>query len=675
MKRFLSLVVVLCALTGGAQEAKRELSVVKNFIRSCVGDETIQKISRHEGGAAFLKRFFADQAWMEQFAGSGAWSINPWKGLKEENACAAKALEALDLLVWNDKDDFISTKIGRNIATALALNHGCDWTDEKLVEVMECYREWEKDGTLHESSRKHDVRQWREVLGFGQNAALPVEDLRWIHDFANVPEGRYYGVCWRCAYRLFNCFGASVHGPMYYAPWAHRWKTQELRYRVGGVCGALSKFGSHCAASHGVRSFTAGQPGHCAYMLWDYPSDRWGIAYAVTGHTGPHNSLGGQGFAALEEIDRYYRNPKRMTAEYLRWKGEYEKSMRMCPGNWCAAVSWYCALEAKNASAAEWEAFAAVVRETFAEAPAQGWQIYHAVLGKLKTRDQRLTAAQLGLKAMRENTAKTFEAPYWDDLCLKPLDKMFEKDDAAIWALFEAALDGQAKTPTFYRQTINWGAGRLMTDGANTKKFLTLVGKSAAKTGAELDFKGMILKASQTGDIEMFRQVYSLLDRLAPGSAPKANGKSWPKDFNGGQLLSGDGILMTSGTSNWDNPVTYRNALTPTGFSAGNAFHTGRDKKPWGMVKLPGSSDLTGLIVVNSGGGQNGPRQTPLRVWVSDNGIDFKEVFAAEKNEEEWRVTFPTPVKAQYVKVGRAPDAKEDVFHLYKILVYGKKLY
>ena len=676
MKRFFLFITVFGMAVGGfAKEAKRDPAVVKNYIRACVGEETIKKIAKHEGGAAFLKKFFGDQDWMEQFAGSGAWSIKPWKGIKEENECAAKALEALDLLVWNDKDDFISSKIGRNIATALALNHGIDWTEEKLVLVMECYREWAKDGTLHDDAWNHDVRAWREVLGFGQNAPLSVENLRWIHDFANVPAERYYGVCWRCAYRLFNCFGASVHGPMYYAPWQHRWNTQELRYRVGGVCGALSKFGSQCAAAHGIRAFTAGQTGHCAFVLWDYTVDRWGIAYSVTGHTGPHDSLGGQGFPALEEIERYYRNPKRMTAEYLRWKGNYEKSMKTCPGNWCAAVSWHCALEAKNASAAEWEAFGAAVRETFRDAPGQGWQLYLSYLDKVKTRDQKLEAAKKGLLAIKENPAKTFESPYWDDLCLKKLDKMFEKDENVVWELFETALEGQAKTPTFYRQTINWGAGRLMNDGPSTKRFLTTVAKSAAKSGAELDYKGMVRKASEAGDIEMFHQVYSLLDKLSPGTAPKANGKSWPKEFNGGQLLSPDGILMTSGTSNWDNPVTYRCALTPTGFEAGNAFHTDKDKAPWGMVKLPGSSDITGVIVVNSGGGQNGPRQVPLRVWTSEDGESFKQVYASETNEGEWKIQLPAPVKAQYVKVGRAPEAKEEVYHLYKILVYGKKLY
>ena len=665
---------VLTALISFAQAVKRDAAVVRNYIRSCVGEAAIKAIQGREGGGAFLKRFFADQRWMEQFAGSGPWSIDPYKGLKENNELAAKALEALDLLVWNDEGDFISTTIGRNIATALALSHGHDWDGEKLVRVMELYREWAGDGTLHVDSKKYDVRQWREVLGFGQNANLPVECLEWIHDFANVPSERYPGLCWQCHYRTFNCFGASVHGPQYYAPWEHRWNTQELRYRIGGVCGALSKFGSHGAASHGVRSFTAGQPGHCAYLVWNRDDDRWGTAYSVTGHTAPHNTLGGHDFAALEEQDRYYRNPKRMDAEYLRWKGEWEKSMRLCPGNWSAAVAWYCDLERRSASAAEWDAWAAAVRDTFAEAPSQGWQLYLPYLERIKGRDARLSAAKLALAAMKENKAPTVEAPYWADMALKPLDKLFPKDDKAMWEVFQSALDGQAGTPTFYRQTITWGAERLMADAAASKTFLAVVGKSAEKTGEKLDYKGMVLKASQSGDITMFRQVYSLMSKLSPGEEPKAKGKPWPTEAYGGTLLSPDGLLQTSGTSSWENPVTYRSGLTAADFDSGNAFHTAKEKAPWGMVVLPGSSDITGVTIVNVPG-QNSSRQVPIRVWTSDDGGEFTEVFASESNELEWKCQFKKPVKAKYIKVGRAPDAKEEFFHLRKILVYGKKLY
>ena len=672
-KLLLTFLLPLAALA--AEDAKRDPSVVKKYIRACVGDETLKTIQKHEGGKAFLSKFFTDTDWMEQFAGSGMWEIKPWKGLKDNTECAAKALQALDLLVWNDKDDFIDTKIGRNIATALALNHGIDWTDEKLVMVMECYREWAKNGTLVSDAWKHDVRQWREVLGFGQNADLSVENLRWIHDFANVDHPRYYDVCWQCTYRLFNCFGASVHTWMYYAPWEHRWNTQELRYRVGGVCGALSKFGSHCAAAHGIRSFTAGQPAHCAYLLWDYSVDRWGISYAVTAHTMPHNSLGGPGFAAVEEQNRYYSDPKRMKAEFFRWKGDYAKAMKQCPGNYHAAVNWYEELESKKASKEEWDRFADAVCATFNGFPSQGWVLIHGYLSHVDGREAKLAAVKKALLAIRESSEKTFENPYWDEIALEPIEKLFGTDEEALWGVFQAALDGQAKTTSFYRQTIAWGAKRLMTSSAASTRFLKVVGESALKSGEQLDFKSMVLKASQSQDIAMFKQVYALMDKLSPDASPKPGDKKWPLEMAGGKLLSPDGLLMTSSTSSWDQPTNYRNALDARDYKDGNAFHTDKDKSPWATVVLPGASDLTAIVAVNAGTNGNQNRQIPLRMWVSEDGKDWREVYQSETAEEEWVCTFPTPVKAKFVKVGRPPEAKQEFFHLHKILVYGKKLY
>lgn len=657
---------------GGSKDGQ----VVASYIAKTVGRDTLSEIGKLEGGASFLKKFFSDTAWMEQFAGSGMWSIKPWKGLKDDPADAQAALKALDLLVWNDKDDFISTKLGRNIATALALCHGVDWDPVKLVQVMECYREWAKDGTLATDSLGHDVRQWREVLGFGQNAELSVENLRWIHDFANLPAGQYYGLCWSCDYRLWNCFGASVHGSDYYRPWAHCWNTQELRYRVGGVCGALSKFGSHGAASHGVRSFTAGQPGHCAYLLWDYSVDRWGIAYAVTAHTSPHNSLGAAGFAAVEEQNRYYSNPKRMDAERLRWKGEYEKSMRTCPGNYHAGVAWLNALE-KSSTPDGWAAFGKTICDTFNGFPSQGWTLYLAYIDHLVGRTAKLDAVKKAMSAIRESTEKTFENPYWDEIALVPLDKKFPGDMAAMWTVLDAALEGQAKTTSFYRQTINWGAERLMTDAENSKRFLTTVGKSALKTGEQLDYRGMIEKASESEDVQMWRQVYTLLDKMNPKLSPKKTTKVFAKSQYGGDLLSQDGLLKISNTSGWDNPITYRNALDAVDFEGENAFHTGKNNGPWGMVVLPGASDISGITVVNAGGGQNRNRQVPLVVSLSENGKDFTDVFSSETVQDEWNIQLPAPMKAKYIRVGRKYDetSGEHLFHLHKILVYGKKLY
>ncbi len=661
--------------------------LVAKYILNQVGEDCLNQIAQKEGGSLFLANFFGNVAWMESFAGSGEVNIYAdrnhgykWDAtarLAGDKRDLAKALTALDFLIWNDEGDFIATPIGRNIATALALNYGGRFADVKLLQMMACYRDWANDGTLHDEAWKHDVYRWRQVLALGQNSGLTIDNLRWIHDFCNLDAPRYFGICWQCAYREWNCFGDSVHGWMYYGPWEHSWNTQELRYRVGGVCGALSKFGSHAAASHGLRSFTAGQPGHCAYMMWDYAGDRWGIDYSVTGHTDPHFSLGGSGFTAAEEQNRYFKNPKRMEAERQRWAGEYEKAMRTAPGNWQAAEEWQLNLRAKKAPEADWEAYGTAVRETFKDAPAQGWQLYWPYVKHLQSQSARVEAVKQGFLTMRENEAKTSETPYFDELALNETRKMFEKTPEALWDILPAILEGQAKTPSFYRQAVNWASGKMMKDAVSSKRFLAIVGESAAKTGMKLDFRDMIVKASNSEDIEMFKQVFSLMEKLEPNLSPKKNpNKAWQTERNGGKLLSQDGMLKLSTTSGHDGPAFYQSALDAQDFQGHNAFHTSSEKAPYAMVILPGLSEVTAITVVNSGDGYNATRQIPIRFWVSENGKDWQEVYACDKVQKEWICDLPAPIKAKYVKIGRDPKAdKREFFHLHKIFVYGTKLY
>ena len=670
MKRLFLLLVSLSALTGLAAKGSRDVATVRDYIVREVGKKTIDEIRKKEGGDKFLKDFFSNREWMEAFAGSG----RPG-GTASKFFSYAEALKALDLLVWNDKDGFASTLVGRNILTALALDHGGDWSAEKLVEHADCYREWDKNGTLHDSAYNLDTWGWREVLTMGQNSMLTTEDLRWIHNYATCPAPRYGGVCWTCSYRLFNCFGATVHGSQYYQPWQHCWNTQELRFRVGGVCGALSKFGSHCAASHGVRSFTAGQPGHCAFMLWDFKNDRWGQAYSVTSHTGAHFTLGGDGWPALEEQNRYYSNPKRMDAEYLRWKGDYAAAMALVPGNWNAAEDWIEELEARP-NPEGWAKLANALRTTFRTEPCQGWQLYRRYLKSFNVNQAaRIAEAKKGLLAFVENEAATFEPMYFDERVLTPLAETLGCGDEVIRDLFPTILDGQATSKNYYPAAINWGAARLMKNPEDSKRFLKTVGANAIKHKRELDYSGMILKASDSEDVQMFHQVYTLMDKLAPKLAPKIDGRAYPEIDYGFPLLSKDGVLKISKTSEWDTPITYRNVIDAPQFVGGNGFHTGKEEEPWGEVILPGDCEIAGLTIVNSGGGQNGARQVPLEVSVSPDGLGFTKVWSTDQVQDEWRVSLPSPVVAKYVRVGRAKSEKKEVFHLHKILVYGKKLY
>ncbi len=693
--------------TGSVPSIKK--TVVSNYIVEMVGEDTIKEIAKKEKGAAFLKKFFENEEWQKEFAGSGIWNPNPWRDLgngearlADDKRIAAKAFKALDLLMWHDKGGFMETPMGRRIATAFALNYDsygaqrCD--DAKLVEFMECYREWAADGTLIDHVKDYDTVMWRQTLGFGQNRELSVADLRWSHEFANLDAPRYHGLCWVCNYRLFNCFGASVHGPLYYRPWGHRWLTQELRYRVGAVCGGISKFGSFCASAHGIPSYTAGQPVHCAYMLWNYDATRWDIAYSVTGHTGAHYTLGGPGFSAAEEVTRYYTAPQgktssssskssprkkkssatvsnRALAEEERWKGNYEAAMEAAHGNWQAAEEWLLHLQSKNAPIEEWHKFGEAVLNTFTTSPVSAWVLYNKYVARLDGRTAKLDAVKKGLEAFQEYTAPTVEDPYFDEV-LDTIAKNFAGDEKALWTIFKTALDGQAKTKTFHRQTLAWGSDKLMKDNASSLMFMKLVAKNAKETGAKVDYNGMIQAASQNENVAMFQQVYRLMEKLSPDQKPKLSGKNYPTEKNGGQLLSQDGLLKVSTSNGY--ALNYRYALDEKGYNIPNAFHTNGEEGPHAIVKLAGETTITAITVVNAGVGPHNPRrQLPLCIWVSDDGQEWsRQVYKSNELKDEWECVLATPQKAKFVKVGRDPSSgNKDVFHLKKILVYGIKQY
>lgn len=648
------------------------------YIRATVGEKTIEEIAAKDGGEKFLSRFLYDNDWMEQFAGSGPWSDDPHQGVNENLPNAALALKALDMLVFNDKDDFIlGSNTGRNFATALALTHGYDKDDDWLVDVLSCYREWVKDGSLIPQAKYYDARQWREVLGFGQNAFLPVEALRWSHGFVAPLKDihDYHSMCWQCSYRTYNCFGESVQGPFYYRAWEHRLHTQAGRYYVGGVCGGLSKFGSHIAAAHGVRTVTAGQPQHCAYVVWDYSKGRWDIAYSVTGHTVPHNTLGGIGFAAKTEQERYYSHPRRMEAERLRWRGEYEKAMRLVPGNWTAAVAWFNALNRQDASHGDWQHYCTTVRETFRDMPSEAYQLTLPYIRIMPSGPERIEFMRQALMMVVESPTDEVEEAYLEEIVLNPIKDIFRNEPEAVWSLFESALDGQSATRTFFRQAVNWGAANLITDEATTGRYLATIGRNVRKTGAKLDYREMLIKASRNADLGFFREVYALMDKCSPELKTTPNGRKWPSVKAGAQLLSADGMLMSSSTSPWDWPISYRDALNAEGHVELSSFHTGKETSPWGMVKLPGPAEVKAITIVNSGGGVNAERQLPLVVWASEDGKNFTRLATFRNVQPEWNLELTVPVKARYVKVGREPNAKTEYFHLHKILVYGKKLY
>lgn len=69
-------------------------------------------------------------------------------------------------------------------------------------------------------------------------------------------------------------------------------------------------------------------------------------------------------------------------------------------------------------------------------------------------------------------------------------------------------------------------------------------------------------------------------------------------------------------------------------------------------------------------------RQVPLEIQISDDGESWQTVYTDGQVKPTYRVDLRgKALRAKYVRVQRRAGAKKEVYHLSKILVYGKKLY
>lgn len=130
----------------------------------------------------------------------------------------------------------------------------------------------------------NDITTWemRQVVSSPHRES----DLEWaqqqvgkIKNFNRINSGTISGAFGMVPYRMKNSQGVSIHsGAKFYDD---KKITLQLLTEYGGVCGAVSKFGSAMCQAYGIPSIVMGQPGHCAFA-WKN-NDRWIIGNDIYG--------------------------------------------------------------------------------------------------------------------------------------------------------------------------------------------------------------------------------------------------------------------------------------------------------------------------------------------------------------------------------------------------------
>ncbi len=624
--------------------------------------------------------------WMEQIAYSGE-CLRPGRTMGILAAIASK------------EKNLASKKMEREIATATAVEWAkSGWKFDKALARADFYiTNWQND-RLHVEFDTLPFWQRRIICGSkGDNAFGEVASLQWQLDNVNLPTAQYPGCCWQCAYRTNNLFGDSIHGPMYYNPYAETYgdNAAQRTYDVGGVCGALSHYGAFAAIANGVPALTAGEPGHCAYIV--LVDNKWTPGYSLSWKRGLHWQVwrGISKYSSLHlatELFSAEQAPKTTLSNALWTLGklhattnDHDKALQL----FAAAV------EEQPRNYATWRDYAYFLKDLMPD-NANAWsQLNAAACAKLAPLSPEMAAELLkghiypGMVKARVSPQEMLKgvAAFWDTvqvmgpdrwdieaLCgaqVQALKELGGKPEECTLFLYEKILGLCANKPAYAPVILSWGNGAASGMKPDMQqKFLkaTLAGLSkggSMETGARDKMLGQALAgAAKMRDRSSFQAIGKMLsDNYRRNILPQ-----W-EPFPG-KLASQGGLLYTSSTSPHDELAAHWGVLEPTG----GRFHTANDDNAWVVVEMPKMVYVTGVVAISTAG-HNVCRLHDMKVQYSESGKDddwheagsFPAPSARAINRLDLKSSKP---RARFIRIIRGG---KDFFHLNGIFVYGEQ--
>jgi hypothetical protein len=300
------------------------------------------------------------------------------------------------------------------------------------------------------------------------------------------------------------------------------------------------------------------------------------------------------------------------------------------------------------------------------------WNVLSVVKDKAFEKMQPNEREAFFLNFHREIAASESDTMWDYDKALEEQVKALGIDAAKALDYFQKVLSIQSKSKLWLAPTLAWGQKRygegFFGSPESGARFYAMIGE--ALSGSTGNGEGIaaalgpaILSAEKSGDLDAFQTL---------GRAGSAYGTSKPKDQTSfpGTLLSSGGLLTISSTSGWDSPLDHWGVIEKDG----GRFHTASEVRPHAIVRLPKLGELSGIVILPVEGDGNRSRQVPLKVSVSEDGVEWREVYRSDEAKDCWRIPLQEKAKqVKFVKVERDDDRKE-VFHLGAIRVYGRTL-
>ncbi|MBE6419808.1 MAG: hypothetical protein E7031_06705 [Akkermansiaceae bacterium] len=697
------------AMQRKVQEKKDEIARLENEVKNKKGAEQknakyrlkcaqqdLMKLQREaeypldmEKHGKVLQAVLADDEWMEAIAFSG------------EMHRFARVVQIMDAIAKADSGA-LKKGVARDITTAVALEYArnnCMTVD--AVDRAKYFLKYWRQGRLNTTFDKLPMHQRRIACGWKPtHNSGTVKAFEWALNNVHVPDWQYPASCWRCGYILDNVYGDSIHGPHYYAPWAgvatdnHMWLTKN----VGGVCGGLSHFGAASACANGVPALTAGEPGHCAYIV--LVDGKWTPAYSLSWERGLHwipwdNNWT---YSALHLTDALYDRKnadKRRVADFFRILAR----MYQNTGDVQKALTCYeASAKAAPLNYPMWREYAAFLGDKLPQNQ-EAWGKLNKVLcqgmaGQFPEQCAELLKqcvyGRIGKSGMGEKELTAVCARFWKHaetlgpdrwyienfaneqlkLCKNAADHSEETAINLILAILKGAASHDAYSGTMMAWC-NKTAEGLSKEGQNklADAMVQVLGADKNLSPAQKAklLGGLLLSAEKARDITTFYSISKMIDpKEIHGTAAIPDFMAFP-----GKLVSEGGLPFASSTSEWDSPHTHSGLLT----KQGGKIHTGKDNNAWIAVKLPKHAYITGVVFVGTNEWKLIHRFRPLRVQVSDTGRDddWHDVGPVIENTGNYVITFDLQKerpKALYVRVLR-PGGPE-FFHANGIYIYGE---
>ncbi len=635
---------------------------------------------------AFVEQVTNNLDWMEQIVYSGE-CVRP-----------GRAMGILAALAKDDKQ-LAYRKMQREIATATAVEWAkSGWRFDKALRRADFYiRSWEDD-RLHTEFNTIPFWQRRIICGSkGDNGFGEVESLRWLQDNVNLPTEQYAGCCWQCAYRTNNLFGDSIHGPMYYNPYEFVFGNNYAHrvYDVGGVCGALSHYGAFAAIANGIPALTAGEPGHCAYVV--FSKGKWTPGYSLSWKRGLH----WQPWSGIQKYSSLHLATELFSAEQLKktqesnalWTlaklyattGEHDKAL----------ASIAAAVDTQPCNFSAWRDYAFLLKDLMPGNKDAWKQLNKSICATLAPLSPEMTAELLkahvypGMQKAGISAADMQKAfgTFWkavdsmgpdrwdvEALCgsqadvLKKLGGNPEESALALYGQILGLCSGKA---AYAPVILSWGNGLAAGMKPEMQQKFLKATLSGLSKGGDMDVAardGMLGQALAGAEKMRDRSSFQAIGKMLSENYRKNILPKW-EPFPG-KLASQGGMIYTSSSAHDDLP-SHWGVLEPTG----GRFHTGNEENAWVVVEMPKLVYVTGVVAISTAG-HNVRRLHDMKVQYSESGKDddwheagaFPAPSARAINRLDLKDSKP---RARFIRIIRGGG--KDFFHLNGIFVYGEQ--